>query len=195
MYYQLEYDKCLNARGTFYYKEKKELLSGVSLLLRFDPVFHSSSNKGIEQNIEIDGEMKSLCGLVRVGYDNQKKVFSFIENEFIKGNYQIVGYGKAVVEKVESELTKELNSLIGFKAPMSKEIMIESEEFYSIIEKYGDLFENDNWLQNCAYSWHEVSKVSKGKATNYLFDELNGLDVGASIKRMWEIQKRRKKNE
>ena len=187
MYYQLEYDKCLNARGTFYYKEKKELLSGVSLLLRFDPVFHSASNKGIEQNIEIDGEMKSLCGLVRVGYDNQKKVFSFIENEFIKGNYQIVGYGKAVVEKIESELTKELNSLISFKAPMSKEIMIESEEFYSIIEKYGDLFENDNWLQNCAYSWHEVSKVSKGKATNYLLDEFNGLDVGLSIKRMREI--------
>lgn len=23
MYYQLEYDKCLNANGTFFYKEKK----------------------------------------------------------------------------------------------------------------------------------------------------------------------------
>lgn len=62
------------------------------------------------------------------------------------------------MKKVESELTKELNSLIGFKAPMSEEIMIESEEFYFIIEKYGTLFENDNWLQTCAYSWHEVSK-------------------------------------
>lgn len=156
--YQLEYDKCLNVIGTFYYKEKKELLSGVSLLLRFDPIFHSDNGKGFEQRVEIDGEMKSLSGLVRVGYDNQKKIFSFKEHEFIKGNYQIVGYGKDVVEKVESELTKELNSLIGFKAPMSEEIMIESEEFYFIIEKYGTLFENDNWLQTCAYSWHEVSK-------------------------------------
>lgn len=156
MDYQLEYDKCLNANGTFFYKEKKELLSGVSLWLRFDPIFYSDSNKGFEQKIDIDGEMKSLCGLVRVGYDNQKKVFSFKDHEFIKGNYQIVGYGKDVVEKVESELTKELNALIGFKAPMSEAVMIELEEFHSIIEKYGNLFENDNWLQSCAYSWHEV---------------------------------------
>lgn len=60
------------------------------------------------------------------------------------------------MEKVESELTKELNALIGFKAPMSEAVMIELEEFHSIIEKYGNLFENDNWLQSCAYSWHEV---------------------------------------
>lgn len=166
MFYQLEYDKCLNARGTFYYQEKKELLSGVSLWLRFDPIFHCDSDKGFEQHLEIDGEMKSLCGLVRVGYDNQKKVFSFKDQEFIKGNYQIVGYTKDVVEKVESELTKELNALIGFKAPMSVAVMIEADEFYSIIEKYGTLFENDNWLQSCAYSWHEVSKDSKIKATN-----------------------------
>lgn len=73
--YQLEYDKCLNAIGTFYYKEKKELLSDVSLLLRFDPIFHSDNGKGFEQRVEIDGEMKLLSGLVRVGYDNQKKYF------------------------------------------------------------------------------------------------------------------------
>lgn len=156
MYYQLEYDKCLNANGTFFYKEKKELLSGVSLWLRFDPIFYSDSDKKFEQKIDIDGEMKSLCGLVRVGYDNQKKVFSFKEDEFIKGNYQIVGYGKDVVEKVESDLTKELNALIGFKAPMSEAVMIESEEFYFIIEKYGTLFENDSWLQSCAYGWNEL---------------------------------------
>lgn len=158
MEYQLEYDKCLNAIGTFLHQEKKELLSGVSLWLRFSPVFKGFNRENFERKIEVDGEMRSLSGLVKVGYDNQTKKFSFKDHEEIKGQYEIIGYAKDVVEKVESELTKELNRLIGFKAPMSEAVMIEKEEFDFIIYKYGHLFENDNWLQCLAYSWHEIKK-------------------------------------
>lgn len=151
MYYQLECDKSLNASNVFLYKEKNELLSGVSLWLKFDPVFNGINDKDLDQNLE------SLCKSVRVSYDNQKKSFSFENHESIKGKYQIIGYSKDVVEKVESELTKELNELAGFKATMSEPVMIESDEFNSIIENYGPLFENDNSLQSCAYRRHEWS--------------------------------------
>lgn len=158
MNYQLEYDKCLNACGTFLYQEKNELLSGVALWLRFAPVFYGEIRENFEQQIDVNGEMRSLSGLVKVGYDNQSKVFSFQDHEVIKDQYEIGGYTKDVVEKVESELTKELTSLVGFKAPMSDAVMIEKEEFDFIISTYGHLFENDKGLQCLAYGWHEVTK-------------------------------------
>ncbi|MBF2375171.1 hypothetical protein IA854_13570 [Listeria seeligeri] len=151
MYYQLEFDKSLNASDVFLYKEKNELLSGVSIWLKFDPVFYGLNDKDLDRNLE------SLCKSVRVSYDNQKKSFSFENHESIKGKYQIIGYSKDVVEKVESELTKELNELVGFKATMSEPVMIEADEFNSIIENYGNLFENDTSLQSCAYGIHELS--------------------------------------
>lgn len=135
MKYQLEHDKSLNAVKPFLYKETNEILTGISLWLRFEPKFESKETNPL---IKVKEQMQGYNQLIKVGFNNEIK------------------YSKAVAEKEESELTKELNKLVGFDVPMSYDTPIEKEEFDFIINNYGSLFENDNSLQTLGISWHEL---------------------------------------
>ena len=151
MAYQLEHDKSLNAIKPFKYIEKNEVLTGISMWLRFEPKFN---DKESNPQMKIDNQFFSYNQLVKVGFDNETKQFSFSNKTEIE--YEIVSYSKAVAEKEESELTKKLNKLVGFDVPMSYDTPIEEEEFDFIINNYGSLFETDNSLQTLGIGWYEV---------------------------------------
>lgn len=75
MYYKLEYDKVMVV-DPFYYEEKNTWVNGLSLLLRFDPIFEiDSRNKAKEQTLQLSNERAYLPNLVRVSYDKKKKMF------------------------------------------------------------------------------------------------------------------------
>lgn len=161
MYYQLEFDKCLNGDGTFFYKEKMELLSGVSMYIRYSPVFKVEDGKEpYEQSIYIDGEYRSLNSLLGVSYDNKEKEFYFILDKLVKDkiSYQIAYYGKDVSQKVLGDLTPEQKELVSKRKfyGYCETQLIDSEEFFFLKDNYGHMFENDNSLQNCSYMWNEV---------------------------------------
>ena len=151
MAYQLEHDKSLNVIKPFKYIEKNEVLTGVSMWLRFEPKFN---DKESNPQIKIENQMFSYNQLVKVGFDNETKQFSFSNKTGLE--YEIISYSKAVAEKEESALTKKLNELVGFDVPMSYDTPIEKKEFDFIINNYGSLFENDNSLQTLGIGWYEV---------------------------------------
>ncbi|WNF91629.1 hypothetical protein [Vagococcus fluvialis] len=124
MKYQLEHDKSLNAVKPFLYEETDEILTGVSLWLRFEPKFESKENNPL---IKVKGQMQGYNQLIKVGFNNEIKEFSFSNKSNI--GYEVVSYSKAVAEK---------------------------EEFDFIINNYGSLFENDNSLQTLGIGWHEL---------------------------------------
>ena len=167
MYYQLSYDKCLNA-DSFFLEEGKEWVNGVSMILRFLPIFSSIKleNEDYEQTIQLRDTRSNLSNLVKISYDNESKSFSFSEHPEIKGKYEIIGYTKDIIRDRESILSK----------PTS----ISRQEFDFIIEKYGHYFHSDSNLQNLSYSWEEVTNIKDGviventreKHSNSLIDTL-----------------------
>lgn len=166
MYYQLEYDKCLNADGTIFYKEKMELLSGIGMFIRYSPVFKVEDNKEpSEHGIVVGGMYRTLNSLLKVSYDNKKKEFQFTLDEIAKGqmSFQMVSYQKDVSQKVIGSLTPEQNELVSKKKfyGYSEARTIDSEEFFFLKDNYGDMFENDDSLQNCSYRWHEIKFFKK----------------------------------
>ena len=127
MYYQLSYDKCMNA-DSFFLVESKEWVIGVSMILRFTPIFSSFEveNEDYEQTIQLRNTRSNLSNLVKISYDNKSKSFSFSEHPEIKGKYEIIGYTKDLIRDRESILAE----------PTS----ISKLEFDFIIEKYGHYF-------------------------------------------------------
>ena len=148
MYYQLLYDKIIDAE-TFYYKEKNEWLNGLSLYLRFDPIFYvENKQKSKEQMIQLKNERSLLNCLVRVSYDNQTRKLSFHDHEEIKGKYRVAKYYKLVTDEEYSGWCEEEK--------------ISKEEFYFLIQHYGQHFHNDFSLQSCSYGWHEIESLPEG---------------------------------
>ncbi|KMP15023.1 hypothetical protein TQ94_19910 [Bacillus cereus] len=137
MKYQLEYDKVLLAKDRIILEEIGEIISSVSIWIRFGKVFDGDISCP-EHMILVDGEEKYLSELLRVAYDPKTKEFSFYPHDAIGDNYEVVDY------------TKDVGEVFVEPQPISK------KEFFSIIEKYGHLFEMDNSLQNCAYSSYKI---------------------------------------
>lgn len=175
IYYQLEYDKCLNGDGTIFYKEKMELLSGIGMDIRYSPVFRIEENKEpFEQRIFVDGEYKTLNSLLTVSFNNQEKNFHFTLDNRVKKqvSFQLSGFHKDVSQNVVGQLTDEQQELVSKRKfyGYAESQLIDSEEFFFLKDTYGNLFENDNNLQNCAYSWHEIK----------LFKEYEELELDSS---------------
>ncbi|WP_200411784.1 hypothetical protein [Virgibacillus salexigens] len=136
MKYQLEYDKVLLAKEPVLV-ETGDIISGVSMLIRFSKVFEENPSDDIYM-INVDGVDKTLPELLKVAYDSEIRKFSFFPNDVLGNKYEVVGYTKDVGE--------------GFLVshPISK------KEFDEIIKDYGHLFATDKSLQSCAYSIHKL---------------------------------------
>lgn len=153
---------------SFFLVESKEWVIGVSMILRFTPIFSSFEveNEDYEQTIQLRNTRSNLSNLVKISYDNKSKSFSFSEHPEIKGKYEIIGYTKDLIRDRESILAE----------PTS----ISKLEFDFIIEKYGHYFHSDSDLQNLSYSWDEVTNIEGGvivenkrvKHSNSLIDNL-----------------------
>ncbi|MDZ3956287.1 hypothetical protein U0X36_26095 [Bacillus thuringiensis] len=138
--YQLEYDKVLATKKDFVLEETGEIISGVSMLIRFGKIFEEKPSSGLYITY-VDGEDLTLPGLLRIAYDSEKKEFSFYPHDILGDNYEVVGYTKDVG--------------VGF----SVSHFISKKEFVEIIEKYGHLFATDTSLSNCAFYVHEIETV------------------------------------
>lgn len=141
MYYQMEFDKCLNGDGTLFYKERMELLSGIGMFIRCSPVFKVDDNKEpTENDIFVDGKYRSLNSLLKVSYDNKEKEFRFVLDQIVRGklSFQIAGYQKDVSQKVIGNLTEPQSELVLKKKfyGYSEAIEIDSEEFF-LKDNYG----------------------------------------------------------
>ncbi|PGA62240.1 hypothetical protein [Bacillus pseudomycoides] len=137
MKYQLEYDKVLLTKKEFTLEETGEIISSVSMLIRFGKIFDEEPSDGLYIT-HVDGVDKTLPGLLRVAYDSKTKGFSFYPHNVLGDNYEVVGYTKDVgVGFLESHF-------------------ISKKEFDKIIEKYGHLFTTDTSLQSCAYYVHKL---------------------------------------
>ncbi|MCT1389882.1 hypothetical protein [Peribacillus frigoritolerans] len=139
MKYQLEYDKVLLADKAFILEETGELISSVSLWIRFGQVFEKEDSFA-EVMVQADGKDCWIPSLLKVGYDQDTKTFSFIPHKELKIGYEVVAY------------TKEIGDMV------SKPKLIEKNEFDRIIQKYGHLFDSDKSLQNCSYSVHKLEE-------------------------------------
>jgi hypothetical protein len=137
MKYQLEYDKVLLADKAFILEETGELISSVSLWIRFGQVFEKEHSFA-EVKVQADGKEKWLSALLKVGYEQETKKFSFLPHKELENGYEVVAY------------TKDIGDVI------SEAKYIEKNEFDRIIQKYGHLFRSDKSLQNCAYSVHKL---------------------------------------
>lgn len=176
MYYQLEYDKVMIV-DPFYYKEKDIWVNGLSLFLRFDPIFQCDPTaRPKEQVLQLPNDSVYLFQLVKVSYDKKKKVISFHEREEIKGKYKVVSYYMDTCPKplpfqepTEEEKRKMLEAFTNLMDNLDKGILseygleeISEKEFYFIVNKYGEFIANDTSLQTCSYSWHEVKNLPEG---------------------------------
>lgn len=182
MYYQLEYDKVMVV-DPFYYEEKNTWIDGLSLFIRFDPIFEiDSTTKSKEQTLQLSNERAYLPHLVKVSYDKKKKIVSFHEHEEIKGKYKVVRYYMdtcpkprssryAKKEPTEEEKRKLEEAIYKLMDDLDKGIQYESEygqskiskeEFYFIVKKYGQFIAEDSSLQNCSYGWHEIEILPEG---------------------------------
>lgn len=182
MYYQLEYDKVMVV-DPFYYEEKNTWIDGLSLFIRFDPIFEiDSTTKSKEQTLQLSNERAYLPHLVKVSYDKKKKSVSFHEHEEIKGKYKVVRYymdtcpkprpsrydkrepteeEKRKMEEAISKLMDDLDKGIRYESEYGQ-TEISKEEFYFIVNKYGKFIADDSSLQNCAYSWNEKDILPEG---------------------------------
>nr|ADU03081.1 hypothetical protein pBMB0558_00075 [Bacillus thuringiensis serovar chinensis CT-43] len=97
MKYQLEYDKVLLAKDRIILEETGEIISSVSIWIRFGKVFDGDISCP-EHMILVDGEEKYLSELLRVAYDPKTKEFSFYPHDAIGDNYEVVDYTKDVGE-------------------------------------------------------------------------------------------------
>ncbi|MEN8648636.1 hypothetical protein ABFE25_29225 [Bacillus toyonensis] len=138
MKYQLEYDKVLITNENFVLEKTGEVISSVSMVIRFNKVFEGSPSDGIYTYFEEADS--NLPGLLRVAYDSETKEFSYYPHEILGDNYEVVGYTKDVG--------------VGF----AEGHFISKEEFDEIIEKYGHFFATDKSLQSCAYWVHEIEE-------------------------------------
>ncbi|ARJ25790.1 hypothetical protein B7492_32665 (plasmid) [Bacillus mycoides] len=138
MKYQLEYDKVLTTKKEFVLEKTGEIISSVSMLIRFGKVFEGKPSDGLYTYFEEADS--TLPGLLRIAYDSETKEFSYYPHDVLGENYEIVGYTKDVG--------------VGF----SEGHFINKEEFDEIIKKYGHFFATDNSLQNCAYWVHKIEE-------------------------------------
>lgn len=167
MFYQLSYDKCLNA-DPFFLEESKEWVIGASIELKFSHVFNDDKvlNKNYEQTVQLENIRTNLPNLVKVSYDNKRKSFLFSEHQEIKGKYEVIGYTKHIIECKESTSAVPTN--------------ITKLEFDSMIEKYGNYFHTDSNLQTLSYSRYELTSIdtetivenTKDEYSNELIDTL-----------------------
>lgn len=112
---------------------------------RFVGVHNLEINKYISRNVTV---IEGITGSGKTYY--VENLFNFDTTK------KLLLSSKAVAEKEESELIKELNERVGFVVPMSYDTPIDKEEFDFIINNYGSLFENDNSLQTLGIGWHEL---------------------------------------
>lgn len=138
MKYQLEYDKVLITNKDFVLEKTGEIISSVSMIIRFGKVFEGDPSEGVYAYFEEADS--TLPGLLRISYDSETKEFGFYPHEILGDNYEVVGYTKDVG--------------VGFAEGHN----ISKEEFYEIIEEYGHFFATDKSLQNCAYWVHDVEE-------------------------------------
>jgi hypothetical protein len=147
MYYQLEYDKVMIV-DPFYYKEKDIWVNGLSLFLRFDPIFECDPTvRPKEQVLQLPNDSVYLFQLVKVSYDKKKKVISFHEREEIKGKYKVVSYYMDTCPKP-----------LPFQEPTEEEKRKMLEAFTNLM----DNLDKDTSLQTCSYGWHEVKNLPEG---------------------------------
>lgn len=161
MKYQLEYDKVLTTKENFVLEKTGEIISSVSMLIRFGKVFEGDSSNGLYIT-NVDGEDFTLPGLLRIAYDSETKEFSYYPHEVLGDNYEIVGYTKDVG--------------VGF----SEGYFINKEEFEEIIEKYGHFFATDNSLQSCAYWVHEIEENDNQNNEVETIEEYFSMALGVS---------------
>lgn len=154
MKYQLEYDKVLLADKPFILEETGELISSISLWIRFGQVFEKEDSFAEEVKVQSEGKEQwlSLPALLKVGYNQDTKTFSFIPHKELENGYEVVSYTKDIGEIVLDA------------------IFIEKNEFDEIIQKYGHLFLSDKSLQSCAYSVHKLEENSKEEKDNTKFE-------------------------
>lgn len=139
MPYQLEHDRVLLTEREFVLEETGELISSLSIWIRFGIVFEKEPSNGFA-NVCVNNEYRSLNGLIRVSYDSETKKFSFNPHDFIGDNYEVVAYTKDV------------------GVGIAECLFINKEEFEQIIEKYGHQFTTDESLQSGAYSIHKLEE-------------------------------------
>lgn len=144
MKYQLEYDKVLIADKPFILEETGELVTDLSLFIRFGTVFQGEN--GTEVKVEVGDSYHCLSDLLRVSYSQSARSLDFHLNGAYEEGYEVSGYFISV------------GDVISFPRECSK------EEFNKIIFKYGQHFSSDHSLQNCSYGFHVVSEeVEKSK--------------------------------
>ncbi|MEC3226112.1 hypothetical protein P9027_29785 [Bacillus thuringiensis] len=160
MKYQLEYDKVLITNEDFVLEKTGEVISSVSMVIRFNKVFEGSPSDGIYTYFE-DAD-SNLPGLLRVAYNSETKEFSYYPHEVLGENYEVVGYTKDVG--------------VGF----AEGHFISKEEFDEIIEKYGHFFATDNSLQNCAYWVHKIEENDNQNNEVETIEEYFSMALGVS---------------
>ncbi|MGR6012319.1 hypothetical protein ACT7CV_15370 [Bacillus paranthracis] len=160
MKYQLEYDKVLTTKKEFVLEKTGEIISGISMLIRFGKVFEGKPSDGLYTYFEEADS--TLSGLLRIAYDSETKKFDFYSHDILGDNYEVVGYTKDVG--------------VGF----TEGHFISKEEFDEIIEKYGHFFATDNSLQNCAYWVHEIEENDNQNNEVETIEEYFSMALGVS---------------
>ncbi|WES09603.1 hypothetical protein [Bacillus paranthracis] len=162
MKYQLEYDKVLITNEDFVLEKTGEIISSVSMWIRFGKVFEGNPSDGLYTYIEEADS--TLLGLLRVSYDSETKKFSYHPHEVLGDNYEVVRY------------TKDVGVGVGF----AEEHIISKEEFDEIIEKYGHFFATDKSLQNCAYWVHKIEENDNQNNEVETIEEYFSMALGVS---------------
>lgn len=136
MKYKLEYSRELLSKEPFVLEEMGEIVSGLSFYVRFGTVFES--DQAIELKVEVAKSFHNLSDLLKVSYSNETKKFEFLIHEEYKDNYEITSY---FVDVGEVLIIPRICS---------------KDEFYHIIQKYGERFPTDQSLQSCSYGVHKM---------------------------------------
>lgn len=135
MKYQLEYDKVLIADKPFILEETGELITDLTLFIRFGTIFQGES--GEEVKVEVGNSYYCLSDLLRVSYSQATRSLDFHLNAAYEEGYEVscyfIGIGEGMIPR---EITEEL--------------------FNKIILKYGQHFSSDYSLQNCSFGFHVV---------------------------------------
>ncbi|AJI09033.1 hypothetical protein [Bacillus cereus] len=160
MKYQLEYDKVLITNEDFVLEKTGEIISSVSMIIRFGKVFEGDLSESLYTYFEEADS--TLPGLLRIAYDSESKEFEFHPHEILGDNYEIVGYTKDVG--------------VGF----AEGHFISKEEFEEIMEKYGHFFATDKSLQNCAYWVHEIEENDNQNNEVETIEEYLSMALGVS---------------
>ncbi|KMK53629.1 hypothetical protein FEFB_05710 [Fructobacillus sp. EFB-N1] len=138
--YQLEYDKVLIVNPAIKL-DNGEWLSDLSLNMRLSPIFDM---KEIDEH---EAQFKLPPSVVKVGYDQKSKSFTFDKQPDFDGDFEISGYQKGIVASKESRWVDQK--------------MTSKKEFDALITKYGLSIDSDSSLQSCAYSIHYLDSERK----------------------------------